>query len=79
MMSVAHTSFFTCSEPERPGPDPEAKDIPMITSMLEELEKEVAEEKNGGMEEKKEKQDLEKMEKVELSEKKSNADETTQL
>ena len=51
----------------------------MITSMLEELEKEVAEEKNGGMEEKKEKQDLEKMEKVELSEKKSNADETTQL
>jgi hypothetical protein len=62
---------FCWREPERPGPDPDAKDIPMITSMLEEMEKEVSEDK------KEEKQDTEKMEKMEISEK--NNDETTQL
>lgn len=65
---------FCWKEPPRPASDTDSKNIPMITSMLEEMEKEVSQEK---LEREEEKKSLEKKEKLEPNGK--NDDETTPL
>jgi len=63
---------FCWKEPPRPASDTDSKNIPMITSMLEEMEKEVSQEKL-------ERESLEKKEKLEANGNGKNDDETTPL
>lgn len=67
---------FCWKEPPRPASDTDSKNIPMITSMLEEMEKEVSQEK---LEKEEEKKSLEKKEKIEANGNGKSDDETTPL